>query len=459
MTRQLFFRYLDFKNLIGKNYYDIAHQPPKCGSLPEKNPICPVQRHETPDKFPSFLPPSTSPYFQLFLPTFSCIIEYVFPTEDNQFIVSFWEKRKKWTPQKMNERDDIRQLHSVQVLMAHLCYQNIQCDFYIVQTKDTKFQMKVNLSMDDLFEMQKKIFFIKYIYYQIHKNPTSWSPSFYPLFQKDFQNKEKITHGIAVSELSLLSGVGVERRQKLHEDGIFSIKDLPEDDPLIRNNENRLLINGIHPTKKMDCSETWVLVNPQINDDPLFIKTLSHFQSSTIFYLDFEYIHESGKTLIYLTGITNHDDESILFWDHQSEKILFEKLYHFLQDHSDYIIVYYQADKSQYESMAKKYNIHVDTSNWVDLKYFTKTFCAFRGCFTSSVKDIIHSFSENGVYHNPYNGDDTCNNGLDSISMFLNYRSDPVQHETLREKLILYNYEDCVVQRVILKQIIDSVLR
>ena len=208
----------------------------------------------------------------------------------------------------------------------------------------------------------------------------------------------------------------------------------------------------------MDCSETWVVVDPQIKDDPLFIKTLSHFQSSTILYLDFEYIHESGNTFIYLTGITDHNDESVVFWEHQSDEIHFEKLYHFLQDHSDYIIVYYQADKSQYESMAKKYNIHVDTSNWVDLKYFTKTFCAFRGCFTSSVKDIIHSFSENGVYHNPYNGDDTCNNGLDSISMFLNYRSDPTQ-QTLREKLILYNYEDCVVQRVILKQIIESVLR
>ena len=456
MTRPLFFRYSDFKNLICKNYYDIAHQPLKSGSLPEKNPICPVQLYETPETFPSSLPPSKYPYFQLFLPTFSCSIEYVFPSENNQFMVCFWEKHKKWTPQKMNERDDIRQLHSVQVLMAHLCYQNIQSDVYTVKTKDTEFKMKVNLSMEDLLEMQKKIFFIKYIYYQIHRNPTSWSSSFYPLFQKDFQNKEKITHGIAVAELSLLSGVGPENRQKLHEDGIVSIKDLSEDDPLIRNNENRLLINGLHPTKTLDCPDTWVLVDPRIKDDPLFIKTLSHFQSSTILYLDFEYIHESGKTLIYLTGITNHDDEPIVFWDHHSEKTLFGKLYHFLQDHSDSIIVYYQADKSQYESMAKKYNVHVDTSNWVDLKYFTKTFCAFRGCFTSSVKDIIHSFSENGVYHDPYNGNDTCNNGLDSISMFFNYRSNPVQQETLREKLILYNYEDCVVQRVILTQIIDS---
>ena len=154
-----------------------------------------------------------------------------------------------------------------------------------------------------------------------------------------------------------------------------------------------------------------------------------------------------------------------VFWTDENETQLFEKLYNFLETKSDHAIVYYHADLSYYKKLWKSYFDAThwttigqpSTSNWYDLKYVVQEFCSFRGAYTFSIKDIIKSYSSMNLCENPYETEDenTCTNGLESIFLFQEYRK--TKQCLIKEKLIQYNINDCIVQKIILDDIFNHV--
>lgn len=460
-----FLTFNDFKKYLSNNFYDIFFERtpskekfPFTKSSPILFPGTPMERislSTTQRTIPPYLPIVSDLYCHLF--KFS--VDYlVFQKEYNSYVVTFVEKPNSSV------------LQDIQFILSVLSYDNICKEFYFLYDLKTHTVRKqiCEISPERFFELQKKIMFIKTIYYQIHKDPLVWSLKYFPIFSSSdeiIKNDKKRKHAEQVGELTLLNNIGEKARLKLHQKEIYSFFDprlFQELGPKIaKKNRNILYIN--HHLEEKPKKEEWKYVDPLIRLDKKCHTLLQKQKEGKILYLDFE--QDSTDSFVYLCGIIDSHMSEFVFWTDDNEIQLFEKLYKFLESKSDHAIVYYHADLSYYKKLWKSYFDashwlkfgEPSISNWYDLKYVVQEFCSFRGAYTFSIKDIIKSYSSMNICENPYETDDenTCTNGLESIFLFQEFRK--TKEHSIKEKLIQYNINDCIVQKIILEDILDHV--
>jgi hypothetical protein len=460
-----FLKFNDFKKYISKNLYDIFFEQL---SMKQKCPFTKVP----PRVFPGIpmetislsstertIPPYIPIVSFLYCPMFKFSIDYlIFQKEYKSYVITFIEETNSSLFQ------------DIQFILSILSYDNICKEFYFLYDLKTHSvrKQKCEVTPEKFFELQKKIMFIKTIYYQIHKDPLDWSPKYFPIFSSSdeiIKNEKKRKHAQQVGELTLLNNIGEKARVKLHQKGIYTFFDsrlLQELGPKVaKKNRNILYINN-HLEKKPK-KEEWKYVDPLIYQDKRCNNLFQKRKEGKILYLDFE--QDSTDSFVYLCGIIDSHMSKFVFWTDESETQLFEKLYNFLKTKSDHAIVYYHADLSYYKKLWKSYFDAThwmkvgepSTSNWYDLKYVAQEFCSFRGAYTFSIKDIIKSYSSMNLCENPYETEDenTCTNGLESIFLFQEYRK--TKQYLIKEKLIQYNINDCIVQKIILDDIFNHV--
>ena len=73
---------------------------------------------------------------------------------------------------------------SIQFILTFLTFDNVYSDYYLLYDLKTQTMEKrsCDISVERFCEIQKEILFVKTIYYNINKNPTSWCPKYFPIF-------------------------------------------------------------------------------------------------------------------------------------------------------------------------------------------------------------------------------------------------------------------------------------
>ena len=457
----------DFKNYLSDNFYDIFYKQNDHHSQKKQKAL---QK-----KVVNIFPSATEE--NVFLPNTERIIPYGIPYISNIYSFPFrffiehliCEENSSYRVTFVKDAKYSKTYYSIQFVLTFLTFDNVYSDYYLLYDLKTQTMEKrsCDISVERFCEIQKEILFVKTIYYNINKNPTSWRPKYFPIFSSSneiINNYTKREHAELVGELSLLNNIGKRLRTKLHEKGILNFFDpnlfLELGEKVAKRNKNILYIN--HHLSEKPKSEEWKYIDMCIKNDEKFKNLHEKWKQGKILYLDFE--QDTINSFVYLCGIVDSHLLKSVFWDDHEEEFLFERLYRFLETRSDHAIVYYSIDLSYYKKLWIKFfgldhwnkNGQKSISNWYDLKYLTQEFCSFRGAYTFSIKDIIKTYSSVNACENPYDGqDDACNDGLESIFLFQEYQE--TKEKTIKEKLIEYNINDCIVQKIILEDIMNHV--
>jgi len=402
------------------------------------------------------IPMQDIPIHNLYLPLCKMSISYVIPpthrmscTQENVYTICFvYNNVKKYNETKKREFD-------IKFFMAVKTYDNLLKTTYVVHDKKRKKDIIESCALNDemFLRLQQRTLFTKNIYYQIQKDPKSWSPKWFPIFDsKIASNPKKIKDGIEVGELTMLHSVGKVLRDHFFRNNVYSFRDenlfhyMPH--WMHRSNERLLYINGFLNLKPQ--TSQFKVIDPSIEKDEKFQLVHEKFRQKKILYLDFEFVNN----FVYLCGIRTFDGEEHVFWSSTVESELWIPLYEFLNERKDHIILYYHADRAKYIHLYNECKRESDilfVSNWIDLKYFITNYCEFRGSFTHSIKDIIKSISLAKLIQNPYD-DIPCDNGFDSLLFYQKYLE--TRDAELKNQIIEYNLKDCLVQELVLKEII-----
>lgn len=300
-------------------------------------------------------------------------------------------------------------------------------------------------SIDYIKELRTKINYVKSNFMKVWYQ----NPELYPQFFHSgvLCNQQKYNDGEKVGEISLLYQCGKKIRTKCHEKRIVSFyhKDFLDQlscklRPII---ERILFVNSVK-------SSSWKAIDPSMYEDEDYQRCKTCYHENKILYIDLEFT----KKQIYLCGFSDNHEQFEYIWETKSNLEFMNQFISFIENHPDFVFIYYSAEKKKIQEYIRKLHLAVRPNffeSFVDLYILLSKYTAFRHCYDFKLKNITKAFQAQNLITQGYQ-DAECQSGTESIDIFEDYVL--FKRETDKNKIIDYNRLDCIHQKKIFEALL-----
>ncbi len=261
---------------------------------------------------------------------------------------------------------------------------------------------------------------------------------------------------IETNDISLVAGISVKTKYKFVDSGYKTVQDLAgaklEDLIELKGVGKKTAIKYVTTAKALHSNEP-IIINKDAIDFP---------DKKVEIFLDLEGIDptmadENTPQIDYLIGILvreNSKEEYIPFTakdtDHEKEMLL--KFLEFVKKQKDYVIYHYHHyEKTHLLKMMEKYGIEKTTQNMI--------FDHMIDIHKVVTKSVVFPTYGNGLKQiAPYLGFSWRHkdvNATESISIYLDFISNPDKNRDKFQKVIDYNEDDCIATRVIKDRLVS----
>ena len=157
-----------------------------------------------------------------------------------------------------------------------------------------------------------------------------------------------------------------------------------------------------------------------------------------------------------MCGFSDNHDQFEYIWETKSNLEFMNQFISFIENHPDFVFIYYSAEKKKIQEYIRKLHLAVRPNffeSFVDLYILLSKYTAFRHCYDYKLKNITKAFQAQNLITQGYQ-DAECQSGTESIDIFEDYVL--FKRQTDKNKIIDYNRLDCIHQKNIRSAVVVS---